>query len=30
MNARGFLVLTQRFLLAQIRQQALVEDRQDF
>jgi hypothetical protein len=30
MNARGFLLLTQRFLLAQMRQQALVEDRQDF
>jgi hypothetical protein len=30
MNVRGFLLLTQRFLLAQIRQQALVENRQDF
>ena len=30
MNVRGFLLLTQRFLLAPMRQQALVEDRQDF
>ena len=29
MYARGFLLLTQRFLLTQMRQQALVEDRQD-